>query len=44
MNNQSSGSDASNKMDGYISWDSNAPSLSDKLTDKLNEDDEEDQN
>ena len=28
-------------MDGYISWDSNAPSLSDKSVDKSNEDDEE---
>ena len=41
MNNQSSESDASNKMDGYISWDSNAPSLSNKSTDESNKDDEE---
>ena len=44
MNNQSSESEASNKMDRYISQDSNAPSLSDKLTVKSNEDDEEVQN
>ena len=31
-------------MDRYISWDSNAPSLSDKLTAYSNEDDEELQN
>ena len=36
MNNQSSESDASNTMDGYISWDSNAPPLSDKLAHESN--------
>ena len=41
MNNQESDSKASNKINGYISWDSNAPSLSDKLTAYSNEDDEE---
>ena len=41
MNNQESDSEASNKINGYISWDSNAPSLSDKLTANSNEDDEE---
>ena len=41
MNNQESDSEASNKINGYISWDSNAPSLSDKLTAYSNGDDEE---
>ena len=41
MNHQSLESVASNKMDGYISWASNAPSLSDKSTADSNEDDEE---
>ena len=41
MNNQSSESVVSNVMDGYISWDSNAPSLSDKLAAGSNVDDEE---
>ena len=41
MNNQESDSEASNKINGYISWDSNAPSLSDKLTVDSHEDDEE---
>ena len=40
MNNQESGSEASNKINGYISWDSYAPSLSDKITADSNEDDE----
>ena len=41
MNNQESDSKPSNKINGYISWNSNAPSLSNKLTANLNEDDEE---
>ena len=41
MNNQESDSEASNEINGYISWDSNAPSLSDKSTAYSNEDDEE---
>ena len=41
MNNQESNSVASNKINGYISWDSNVPSLSDKSTAYSNEDDEE---
>ena len=41
MNNQDSDSDASNKINGYISWDSNALSLSNKSTANSNEDDEE---
>ena len=40
MNNQESDSEASNKINGYISWDSNALSLSDMLTAYSNEDDE----
>ena len=36
MNYQSSESDASNTMDGYISWDSNPLSLSDKLAHESN--------
>ena len=38
MNNQSSESDASNTMDGYISWDSNAPPLGDKSAHESNND------
>ena len=41
MNNQASDSEASNEINGYISWNSNAPSLSDKLTANPNEDDED---
>ena len=41
MNNQESDSEASNEINRYISWDSNAPSLSNKLTANSNEDDEE---
>ena len=41
MNNQESDSEASNKINRYISWDSNVPSLSDKLTADSNGDDEE---
>ena len=41
MNNQESDSEASNKINRYISWDSNAPSLSDESTADSNEDDEE---
>ena len=44
MNNQESDSKASNKINGYISWDSNAPSLSDESTANPNEDDEEIEN
>ena len=41
MNNQESDSEASNKINGYISRDSNALSLSDELTADSNGDDEE---
>ena len=41
MNNQASDSEATNEINGYISWDSNALSLCDKLTADSNEDDEE---
>ena len=41
MNNQESDSEASNKINRYITWDSNAPSLSNKSTTNSNEDDEE---
>ena len=41
MNNQASDSKASNEINGYISWDSNAPSLSDKLTANSNKDNED---
>ena len=41
MDNQASDSEASNKINGYISWDSNALSLSDKSTAYSNGDYEE---
>ena len=41
MNNQESDSEVTNKINGYISQDSNAPSLSDKSTANSNGDNEE---
>ena len=41
MHNQASDSEASNEINRYISWDSNAPSLSNKSTAYSNEDDKE---
>ena len=41
MNDQSSESDALNAMDGYISWDSNAPPLSDKSAHESNKGNDE---
>ena len=41
MNNQESDSEASNKINRYISWDSNVLSLSDKLIANPNGDDED---
>ena len=41
MNNQASDSEATNEINGYISWDSNAPSLSDKSTANSNKDNED---
>ena len=38
MDNQASDSEASNEINGYISWDSNAPSLSDNSSTDPDED------